>query len=411
MASSSSQGALSFTARMARWSARHRWRVVIAWVVLVVAALFVTSAVGTDTDIGQGGTGESQEVIDLLEDRFGEEQETGGFQEIVVFEHPSLTVDDPVYQETVEGLLAELRALRVEEIEVVGGTTVISESRIVSGTTSHFDIGAPREQSPFVAQNETGGDVTLALVDLEGDEDEVLDNVGAVLDAVAEFEPPEGFAQSAAGDAILIGGDASLLDQQEEIINEDFARAGLLNLPVTFGILILAFGAVVVALVPLALAFTAIFVALGLLAIISQASPMAEVFSEIVLLLGLATGIDYSLFVVSRFRSERRAGRSLEEALLAASGTSGKAVVFAGVTVLLALTGLFFLGDVIFTSLGIAAVVVVGMAILVSVTLLPALLSLLGDNVNRLRVPFLGRPGEGGGMWGFIADRVLARPA
>ena len=396
----------SFTARIAMWSARHRWRVVIGWVVLVVLALFVSSVLGTDTRAESeiGAPGESGEAIDLLEDRFPE-QERGGGVEIVVFEHPSLTVDNPQYQETVEALLADLRDLRVETGETIGGTTVLSSTRIVSGTTSHYDIGAPREGSPFVAQNETGGDVTFALVDLEGEIEDAIDNIDPVLDAVADFE-------AAADFEILIGGQASQVKQVEDVLNEDFGFALVLNLPITFGILILAFGAAVAALVPLALAFAAILVALGLLAIISQGFPLFNAYSEIVLLLGLATGIDYALFVVTRFRSERRAGRSTEEALLVASGTSGKAVVFAGATVVLALTGMFFTGNVIFASLGIAAIVVVSLAVIVSVTLLPALLSLLGDNVNRLRIPFLGGgTGEGGGVWGAIADRVLARPA
>ena len=400
-------GSQSFTARIAMWSARHRWRVVIAWVVLIVLALFVSSAVGTDilAESEVGAPGESGEAIDLLEERFGGEQAGGGVREIVVFEHPSLTVDDPQYQETVEGLMADLRALRAKETESVGDTTVVSSTRIVSGTTSHYDIGAPREGSPFVAQNETGGDVTFALVDLEGEIEDAIDNIDPVLDAVADFE-------AAADFEILIGGQASQVKQVEDVLNEDFGFALVLNLPITFGILILAFGAAVAALVPLALAFAAILVALGLLAIISQGFPLFNAYSEIVLLLGLATGIDYALFVVTRFRSERRAGRSTEEALLVASGTSGKAVVFAGATVVLALTGMFFTGNVIFASLGIAAIVVVSLAIVVSVTLLPALLSLLGDNVNRLRIPFLGGgTGEGGGVWGAIADRVLARPA
>ena len=179
----------SFTARIAMWSARHRWRVVIGWVVLVVLALFVSSVLGTDTRAESeiGAPGESGEAIDLLEDRFPE-QERGGGVEIVVFEHPSLTVDNPQYQETVEALLADLRDLRVETGETIGGTTVLSSTRIVSGTTSHYDIGAPREGSPFVAQNETGGDVTFALFDLAGEIEDAIDNIETVLDAVADFE-------------------------------------------------------------------------------------------------------------------------------------------------------------------------------------------------------------------------------
>jgi len=226
-----------------------------------------------------------------------------------------------------------------------------------------------------------------------------------VLETVAE-------AQAASdGFEILIGGDASINKQRSDIVEEDFGFALFLNLPTTFVILILAFGAVAAAAVPLALAVAAVITASGILAVISQAYPLADVYAEVVLLMGLATGIDYALFVISRFRRERQAGRSKEEALVVATSTSGQAVVFAGVTVLLAICGMFLVGDVVFASLGLAAIVVVALAIIMSVSLLPALLAMLGDNVNWLRVPFMGRGGEGGGVWGFISDRVLARPA
>ena len=125
----------------------------------------------------------------------------------------------------------------------------------------------------------------------------------------------------------------------------------------------------------------------------------------------LAVGIDYSLFVVSRFRNERQAGRPKLEAISVASNTTGRAVFYAGVTVVLSLAGLMLTGDSVFTSLALGAIIVVFLAVVASLTLLPALLSALGDNVNRLRIPFLGRENRQAGMWGAITDRVLARPA
>ena len=211
---------------------------------------------------------------------------------------------------------------------------------------------------------------------------------------------------------ILEGGGASQAKQVEELINEDFSFALFLNIPITLVILVLAFGALLAATVPLALAIAAIIVATGILSLISQVYPLSEVYKEIVLLMGLATGIDYALFVVSRYRTERRAGKTKEESLQTATATSGKAVVFAGAAVLLAVSGMFLVGNVIFSSLAVSAIVVVAMAILASVTLLPMLIGFLGDNLERLRVPFLSRePGEHGGVWGVISDQVLARPA
>ncbi len=258
--------AQSFTSRMAMWSARHRKAVALAWVLIVVVALGACIVVPADTDIDMKVRGEAGEGFDLFKERFDVEE--GGAQEFVVFSHPTLTVDDPAYEETVTGLMTELRGLVEEETTTVGDTTVVSDKRIVSGTTTHYDIGAPREASPFVAQNETGGDVTFALVELEGEPEDAIDNIDPVLDAVAEAE------EASEGFEILIGGDASLGKQITEIVGEDFSRALYLNLPIAFLILFLAFGAVVAASVPLALAFAAVITANGILAIVSQFYPL-----------------------------------------------------------------------------------------------------------------------------------------
>jgi uncharacterized membrane protein YdfJ with MMPL/SSD domain len=394
----------SFTARIAMWSARRRRWVALGWVLLVMLAFVACQAAPVDTDIEEEGPGEAGEGLDLFRERFGESESNA--QEIVVFSHPSLTVDDAEYHDTVTGLMEDLRALRATGPEATAATPVVASLRIVSGTTTHYDTGLPREQSPFVAPNAGGGDVTFALVDLEGDSDEAEENVDAIVDAVAA-------AQSEATDfRILEGGDASQSKQGEDLVNEDFGLALFLNIPITLVILILAFGALLAATVPLALALAAIIVAIGILSLISQTYPLEEAYQEIVLLMGLATGIDYALFVISRYRTERRGGHTKEEALHTASATSGKAVVFAGVTVMLAISGMFFVGNATFSSLAISAIVVVALAVVISITLLPALVAFLGDNLELLRVPFLsGEPGEHGGVWGVISDQVLARPA
>ena len=200
-------------------------------------------------------------------------------------------------------------------------------------------------------------------------------------------------------------------DQGEKIIDEDFQRILVISLVLGLIILLLAFRAVVAALIPLAMAVGAIFSALAATTLISQAYTLVEgLYAEMILLMGLAVGIDYSLFVLSRFRRERAAGRPKLEAIALASNTTGRAVFFAGITVILSLAGLFVVEQDVFTTLALAAIVVVFIAVIGSLTLLPALLAALGDNVNRLRVPFIGRDGEGGGVWGAITDRVLARP-
>jgi uncharacterized membrane protein YdfJ with MMPL/SSD domain len=398
-----SSRASSLTARTAMWSARHRKAVVFAWLLIVVVGLGSCSLVTANTDITLQGPGEALAGLRLFQSRFGTQQET--VREIVVFSHPSLKVTDPAYQQTVQGLMARLLDLRAEKTDTVGGLTVVRSSRIVSQTLTYYDLGAPRESSPFVAQDSTGGDVTFALVDMVGDLYQAQENVGPVIDTVSEANAASG------GFSIVEGGTASTNKEITDVIDKDFGRALYLNLPLTFAILILVFGALMAALVPLALALAATTTALGVLAMVSQPYPLSNTFSEVVILLGLATGVDYALFVITRFRSERAVGRSKEEALRVASGTSGKAVFFAGMTVLVAVSGMFLVDFVIFTTIALAAMLVVALAVIMSLSLLPALLRMLGDNVNRLRIPFLSLgTGEGSRVWGYITDRVLARP-
>ena len=401
--------AQSFTARIGMWSARHRRLVVLSWLILIFLSFGACSVIGADTDVELVPPGDAGEAMRLFDDRFGESER--GETEFIVFSHPSLTVDDPAYEDTVQGLQDVLIGLVAENTADKGSTTVVSDTRVVASITTHYDIGAPREASPFVSTTDGAGDVTFAIVELEGDTDEAVDNIGLVLDAVAAYQPAPGFQDGAPDDAILIGGGASLAKQITEIIEEDFARASVLNLPITFIILILAFGAMLAALIPLILAFSAIFVALGALAVISQATPLSDIYIQVVLLIGLATGIDYALFVITRYRNERRAGRSKDDALRVATGTSGKAVVFAGATTVFAVGAMFLVGDAIFSSLGIASIVIVLVAVLSAMTLLPALIAFLGDNIDKFTIPFLGRAQEEGtGVWAFVIDRVLQRP-
>ncbi len=386
------------------WSARHRKRVALGWLLIVVLALASCVVVKPDTNIEQHVPGEANEALDLYKQRFRITENSP--EEIAVFQHPSLSVDDPSYKQTVVSLIESLRGLRAAKTETMDTTRVTMSSRIVSGTVTHYDIGLPRDQSPFVAKNKSGGDVTFSFVTLEGTLKEAEDHIDTVLKTVDDSQG------SASGFEVLMGGDASIKKQDNDIVQEDFGRALFLNLPITLAILILAFGALLVALVPLALAIAAVITATGILAPISHLNPLSDVYTEMVLLMGLATGIDYALFVVSRERLERRAGRSKDEALLVATATSGKAVFFAGLTVLLAIAGMFLVSNVIFTSLAIAAMVVVALAVIMSVSLLPALLAMLGDNIDRLKVPFLNRgAGRHGGFWGVISDQVLQRPA
>jgi predicted RND superfamily exporter protein len=260
------------------WSARHRKAVALGWVLIVVLGLAGCSVISANTNLEEKAPGEAGKASSLFDERFGVTQ--GELREIIVFSHPSLTVDDPIYRQTVQGLMENLRALRVEGTRSASGTTVVSSARIVSGATTYYDVGAPREASPFVAPNKAGGDVSFALVSLVGNRQVAQDNIDPVLQAVKQAQADSPDFQ------ILEGGDASINKERSTIVQEDFGFALFLNLPVTLVILIIAFGALAAAFVPLALALAAVITATGILAVISHGYPLADVYTEIVLLMG-----------------------------------------------------------------------------------------------------------------------------
>jgi putative drug exporter of the RND superfamily len=227
----------------------------------------------------------------------------------------------------------------------------------------------------------------------------------AVLDAV------ERTARAHPGFYIGEYGDASLDKAIADTNGRDFHRAELLSIPLSLAILLVAFGAIVAALVPVLLALTAVAAAIGLLAFPSHIWPADDAANSVILLIGLAVGVDYSLFYIRREREERAQGRSPEKALEAAAATSGRAVLLSGLTVLIAMAGMFVTGNKELTSVGVGAMLVVATAVAGSLTVLPALLSLLGDRIERGRLPFLGkRRGRPSALMSRIVDRVLRRP-
>src|SRR5437763_8533388 len=208
-------------------------------------------------------------------------------------------------------------------------------------------------------------------------------------------------------------GGASAAKAVDTAFANDLKSAGVFSVPLTLIILVVAFGALVAAGIPLLLALTAVFATFGLVALPSHLLPLAPEAFAVVLLVGLAVGVDYSLFYLRREREERAAGRSERAALEAAAATSGRSVLISGLTVMVAMAGLFLTGDATFASFGYATMIVVAFAMVGSLTVLPALLSKLGDRVERLHVPLVGRlrrdEGEGR-VWGAIVDGVLRRP-
>ena len=281
--------------------------------------------------------------------------------ESVLIQSSSLRVSDPAFAEVIDDVVG-----RIETLEAV------------QNVRSPLDPDNASQIAP---------DERAALVEFEirGDADDAADKIGPVLDRVdvAQRVHPEFF----------IGefGDASAVDAVETAYADDLEKAGQLSLPITLIILVIAFGALVAAGIPLLLALTAVFATFGLVALSSHFLPMAMQAPAVVLLIGLAVGVDYSMFYLKREREERAAGRSPRAAVEAAAATSGRSVLVSGLIVMAAMAGMFLTGDEIFASIAIATIVVVAIAVLGSLTVLPALLSRLGDNVDRLRVPLVGR--------------------
>ena len=213
------------------------------------------------------------------------------------------------------------------------------------------------------------------------------------------------------GFTVVQAGSASTGKALDEMFGSQLARAGMISIPITLVILMLVFGSLVGALIPLGLALTAVFATMGLVALPSQIVPMDESISEVILLIGLAVGVDYSLFYIRRERDERRAGRSESAALEAAAATSGRAVLISGITVMIAMAGMFFSGDKTFMSFAIGTMMVVAVAMIGSLTVLPAMLSWLGDRVDKVRVPFIGRLKRDDGQSRALGSDPRRRPA
>jgi RND superfamily putative drug exporter len=353
--------------------------VLVGWLIFALLSIGTCTAVGPNEDLVEVGKGESAEAGRLYEERFDVEE--ASLSETIVFSHPTLTVDDPEYQKTVQDLLRDLRELRRLETEIIGNTEVVSSLRIFVSTFSHYDIGLPREVSPLVAQSEIGGDVTFATAEYAGDYSDVEGEVDRITEMVAEAAEESGFE-------ILIGGGATINKQMGEIIDEDLASASMTNLVLTLIILLVALGVLVAAGMHITLAYLGVFMAAGVVVVVSYAVPMFEGWMQIVLLMGLAAGIDYTLFQYTRFRAEREKGRELDDAVATAGHTAGKGVFIAGITTMLALLGMLLLNNIIFNSIALAAIPTILVALLMALTLTPAL---LGDRLGRLHIPFIGR--------------------
>ncbi len=366
--------------RLARWSTRHRWKALVIWVLLVAAAIVGGGAAGTrtisDAETGAGESGRADRVI-----------EKAGYPaditEQILIQAPKGQKLSNNQADEVAGQLRTRLSGR-PEVERVGA--------LIRGHDGRSAL------LPVVL--DVDGATGTAAEDVA---DTRIDKVLGVTAAVAKSHP---------GLTVAEMGDASINHAINGVVSDDFKRAETLSLPITLGILLLTFGALFAAGVPLLLALSAVGTAIGLSGLVSHLLPVSDTLNSVILLIGMAVGVDYSLFYVRRTREERARGASRRDAIDIAAATSGHAVVISGIAVIVAMGGLLLSGNVVFSSMAVGTMLVVAVAVLGSLTVLPAVLSLLGDKVDRPRIPLVHRLRRHGAgrFWPAVMRIVLAKP-
>ncbi len=369
-----------FAARAGRWSATHRKTAIWGWLAFVIVSFAIGGAVGTQVlqqdELGVGESGRADETIQGAFPRSAEE--------LVLIQSDTETATDPSFRAAVADVQRRL------------------------GQVPY----AQDFESPYAAGNSgqisDDGHAALLRFKIAGDDTETQDRVGPALAAISAAE--------AANPGFTIGetGDASVNKQLNESISDDFKQALFTSLPITLLILLLAFGAVVAASVPLLLALTAVLATIGLMGPISQLSGVDSSVNEVILLIGLAVGVDYSMFYLRREREERESGRSESASLAAAAATSGRAVMISGLTVMIAMAGMYLAGASTFQSFATGTILVVAVAVVGSLTVLPATLAWLGDRIEKGGVPIIkDQPWNAGesALWSRILNPVLRHPA
>jgi len=361
--------------------ARHPWRTVVAWIGAIVVAVVLVGALLGDNLTSEGkvtNDPESLRAYDLQSERFPQQE---GFDELVIVRSETLRVDDEPFRAEVTQLATAVRE---------------------TGATESVRTYTNGDRS-LVSPDRSATLIPISLV--EPGEDHIED----VIKAVGPFDGQAGFDVAITGEFTF---DRDLGKVSESDLQNGELRLGL---PAALIVLVIVFGALVAASLPLMLAIVSILVALGLTSLIAAQWELSLFVTNMLTGMGLALGVDYSLFVVSRFREERASGREKSDAIAAAGATASRAVLFSGSAFVLAMTGLLLVQSTIMRSLALGAILVGIVSVVAALTLLPAVLQLLGDRVNRLRVPVLGRQIDRAGsesrFWGAIVGRVIRRPA
>jgi RND superfamily putative drug exporter len=374
---------------LARASSRHPWRTIAVWVVVIVSMGIVSSQLLGDAlnqEFEFTNRPESVRAQEVLDERF----ETGGAEdtEFVIVQSETLTVEDPRFEEAVRGLQEDIAALDGEIL--------------ASPPASFYDVvqQSPEQAAGLVSRDQRATLIMVALKDTE------LATIEELRSVAAEARP-DGFT-------VQVAGQGALFADFTEIAEQDLRRGESIGIAIALIVLIVVFAAVVAAVVPIVMALFAIAVALGMVSLIGQVFEFNLFVTNMVSMIGLAVGIDYSLFIVSRYREERKKGFPKLDAIGAAGATANRAVFFSGLTVVIALLGMLIIPVNIFASLASGAILVTLASLAASMTLLPAIVGLLGDRVNWPRLARRARIDSAhdpkGGFWDRVSRRVMARP-
>ena len=375
------------TESLARRCARRPRLTIAVWIaVIATAGVLVTTLLGGSLTTAQTLTNSSdwERGTQLIEERMSG---PSGVTELVMVRSASLTVDDPAYRDFVAQLQGRLLGLGSDTVEQTLSYFVTNDESMVS----------PDRRS------------TIVPVVMAGALDAASANIAEVHEVIDEVQTASDFE-------VFIAGEATRSHDLREQSEQDVVRGEVLGVPIALAILVLVFGAIAAAVLPLVLAGVSIVVALGATALVGQVFDLSFFVTNMITMMGLAVGIDYSLFIVSRFREERARGRDTIDAIGVAGSTASRAVLVSGLTVVVALAGMLIVPVNVFQSLSAGAILVVLAAVVASLTLLPAILSLAGDRIDRFRIPFIHRmraqarhEGEGR-FWDRVTRPVMRRP-
>ena len=367
-----------------RWVARKPWIVVGGWLALLIAGIILSSTLLNDaliTDDRVRNNPESQQASSLIKARLGESGGSPTMSEMVIVRSKTLTVDDPAFQSFIDELFVDLVALGED---------------VVSGGMHYYLT----DDASLVSSDRH---TTLIFLFMPPDALEKVDQIHEIVDSAGDLGSFE----------IFVAGTPTITEELFEVAERDLRTGETIGISVAMVTLVLVFGAVTAALIPIILAIIAIGVAIGATAIAGQFMELSFFVTNMITMMGLAVGIDYSLFIVARFREERTNGLEKVDAIATAGTTAGRAVMFSGMIVVLALSGLLMFPLSTFQAMGVGAILVVITAVLASQTLLPAVMSLMGDKVNAIRIPFFQynkKSSEDGGFWAKTSKVVMRRP-